>query len=98
MRVGWESSRNSCQTFGRHADAIIVTSHLTAPMAGTDYCVDSLGIVGGMLCPRNIEDSISFSFRSFIAVYLIEVEQGGSLAHSNGLPFMETLGHYSRAF
>ena len=65
MRVGRESSRSSCPTFGRLADAIIVTSHLTAPMAGTDYCVDSLGIVGGMLCLRNIEDSIFIFFQIF---------------------------------
>ena len=70
MRVGRESSRNSCQTFGRLADAIIVTSHLTAPMAGTDYCVDSFGIVGGMLCLRSIDDSSVFSFSSSSAVYL----------------------------
>ena len=76
MRVGWESSRNSCQTFGRLADAIIVTSHLTAPMAGTDYCVDSLGIVGGMLCLRIIEDSIAFSLSFFSAVYLIRGRAG----------------------
>ena len=70
-RVGRESSRNSCKTFGRLAGAIIVTSHLKAPMAGTDYYGDWFGIVGGMLCLRIIGDSIAFSLSFSSAVYLI---------------------------
>ena len=70
-RVGRESSRNSVKTFGRLVGAIIVTSHLKAPMAGADYCGDWFGIVGGMLCLRIIEDSIAFSLSFSSVVYLI---------------------------
>ena len=78
-RIGWGSSLNSCWTFVWQGDAIIATSHLTAPMAGSDYCADWFGIVGGMLWLWNID----FLFWSSLFIYL-----AGALSPRRQLDFL----------
>ena len=68
-RVGRESSRNSCWTFGRRDVVSIVASRLMAPMAGIGLSVDWYGIVGAPHYLRIIEAWLNFQKFSFHFVH-----------------------------